>query len=228
MGNLVAADVPWDSAKAHGAGLQGEWQITDVTSENLFLFVDYTEYTIKIRRRTTYYVVMMVLPLVLTSYLNVLVFLLPPDFGDKTSYLVTVTISLSVFSSFFNSDMPRGLTSIPKIFNLYLFVMLGGFTQLFVTMLIIRKSKAEQENNIAIPKPTVSELSTSNNKINPLFYDKEDNNITKVQPKEVSVNRGVTSCLNNWPAAKMELACFWIFLIVNSIGNTIFLNDLIG
>ena len=52
--------------------------------------------------------VMVVCPLVLTSYLNVLVFLLPPNYGDKASYIISVTISVSVFASFFNGDMPRG------------------------------------------------------------------------------------------------------------------------
>jgi hypothetical protein len=65
--------------------------------------------------------VIIVFPLVLTSYLNVLVFLVPPEHGDKASYLVTVTVSLSVFS-FFNEDMPRGLDQTPAIFTLYIFV----------------------------------------------------------------------------------------------------------
>jgi hypothetical protein len=56
------------------------------------------EVTLTLRRRTTFYTVCLVLPMVLTSYMNSLVFLLPLGAGEKVSFLVTLSVSTSVFS----------------------------------------------------------------------------------------------------------------------------------
>nr|KAG5712654.1 hypothetical protein BaRGS_029709 [Batillaria attramentaria] len=50
-----------------------------------------------LRRKTTFYTVCLVLPMVLTSYMNTLVFLVPLQSGEKVSFLVSIFVSTSVY-----------------------------------------------------------------------------------------------------------------------------------
>ena len=52
---------------------------------------------VTLKRRTVYYIVCMILPMVMTCYTNSVVFLLPLSNGEKISFLVTIYVSTSVF-----------------------------------------------------------------------------------------------------------------------------------
>ncbi|XP_070181274.1 5-hydroxytryptamine receptor 3A-like [Littorina saxatilis] len=105
--NVRPSGTPWDITLSQTFGVEGEWDLVDVV-ENVLVFENtghiYAQCVLRLRRKATFYVVLMIVPMVMTSYLNVLVFLLPPDLGDKASYLVTDLISTSFFASFFNLE----------------------------------------------------------------------------------------------------------------------------
>ncbi|XP_076447172.1 acetylcholine receptor subunit beta-type acr-2-like [Babylonia areolata] len=125
----------WDQNFSKQLSINGEWVLVSVSNNTIHIppeRIVYTQYVLHLRRKTAYYTVMILMPMVMTSYLNVLVFLLPPDLGDKASYLVTLTISLSVFTSFFNTDMPRGVDSTPTIFILLIYVNTAAFAEIVV------------------------------------------------------------------------------------------------
>jgi hypothetical protein len=50
-----------------------------------------------LKRRTIFFTLCLVMPMVVTSYMTSLVFLLPRASGEKISYLVTLSVSTSVF-----------------------------------------------------------------------------------------------------------------------------------
>ena len=143
---------PWGSTWESGLsdlnekfGVSGEWDLINVTEETSFrVGQPYPRFVLHLRRKTTFYSVVMLFPMVLTSYLNVLVFLLPPDLGDKASYLVTLTVSMSVYVAFFNTDMPRGLESVPRIFVLLIFVYAESFCILLMCMAVSMKYSNEK------------------------------------------------------------------------------------
>ena len=143
---------PWDSNLTQSFGVVGEWKLVNVTEKTLVYSLSgqiYPQFILHLRRKPTFYVVILICPLVLTSYLNTLVFLLPPDLGDKASYLVTLAISMSVFTSFFNADMPRGLDSMPRIFLLHLFVLAESLVTLVMSLIVLRRYKSEQRQKNA-------------------------------------------------------------------------------
>ena len=92
----------------------GEWLLTDFTMEAIVIIelrasVTDIKITLKLCRKTTFYLVSVVGPMALFTAMNCLVFLIPPQSGEKVSFLVSIFISNAVFSSFINQVMPRGL-----------------------------------------------------------------------------------------------------------------------
>ena len=54
-------------------------------------------YTVHVQRNPMYYVVNIILPCVLITFCGLLVFLLPPNSGEKVSLIVTIVLASTVF-----------------------------------------------------------------------------------------------------------------------------------
>ncbi|XP_038071781.1 neuronal acetylcholine receptor subunit alpha-7-like [Patiria miniata] len=98
----------------------GEWQMLSMWALREvedFEGAPYVAVTFKlrIRRRSLYYFVNVLIPCVLISMLTVLSFSLPPDSGEKLSFGVTILLSLTVFMMIVASNMPETSFVIPLI-----------------------------------------------------------------------------------------------------------------
>ncbi|XP_070178584.1 neuronal acetylcholine receptor subunit alpha-7-like [Littorina saxatilis] len=91
-------------------GSNSEWTLENVESEEkeMLAGVSFLVYTLKLRRKTTFYVISFIVPIVLTSYMNTLVFVIPAESGERVSYLVSIFVSNAVFVSFCTDQMPQG------------------------------------------------------------------------------------------------------------------------
>ncbi|CAL1543346.1 unnamed protein product [Lymnaea stagnalis] len=82
--------------------ISGEWSLlarsySMVESKNLLTF---PKFSFTVRRHSTYYVITIIFPMVLTSVLIPLVFLIPAYTGEKISYLIAIFTSTAVFLNF--------------------------------------------------------------------------------------------------------------------------------
>ena len=93
----------------------------------------------QVRRKTTFYTVCLVVPMAMTSIMNTLVFLVPLQSGEKISFLVSIFVSTSVFTSFFTTVMPRGLDGVPKTMKLLLGVIVESLLILLATLLVMAR-----------------------------------------------------------------------------------------
>ncbi|KAI8798819.1 neuronal acetylcholine receptor subunit beta-3 [Biomphalaria glabrata] len=78
--------------------------------------------SMSLRRRPYFLLFNVVLPVVFLSFLNILVFAIPGNSGEKISYGITVLLALSVFLSTVGGMLPRTGT-VPKL-TTYLFTLL--------------------------------------------------------------------------------------------------------
>lgn len=99
----------------------GEWDLesTSVTayspddgSYNHGEILPGAEAVLRLRRRPVYYIISTILPISMLSLLNVLVFLLPTNTGEKMTLAVTVLLSFTVFMSVVNEVMPKTSNSV--------------------------------------------------------------------------------------------------------------------
>ncbi|XP_059159024.1 neuronal acetylcholine receptor subunit beta-2-like [Physella acuta] len=81
------------------------------------------EMTITIKRRPFYLLINIVLPVVFLSFLNLLVFVIPVESGEKIGFGITVLLALSMSMSLISGMLPKSSLTIPKL-TIYLFVLL--------------------------------------------------------------------------------------------------------
>ena len=99
-----------------------EWDVFKISHTTLLKKYECCErrypeihFTIHLRRKPAYYVVILVTPLVMLHLLSTFSFLVPPDSGERLSYGLTTFLALSVFSLVIGENVPESSTSIPII-----------------------------------------------------------------------------------------------------------------
>ena len=213
--DIFPSGYQWDRRFNEDFGVSGEWELVNVTEKtcsNSFVgHATYPSFVLHLRRKTTFYSVVMLFPMVLTSYLNVLVFLLPPDLGDKASYLVTLTVSMSVYVAFFNTDMPRGLESMPRIFVLLLFVYAESFCILLMCLAVLKKYAAEKERQDTETYIS-SRMPRKRNSVSP----------TSEEDEEDEKKRGTSGV----SAKQLDTILFVVAFLVNTVGMAFILKSL--
>ncbi|ESO97387.1 hypothetical protein LOTGIDRAFT_54380, partial [Lottia gigantea] len=91
-----------------------EWEIIGEWYENKDDKTNHDKVRVHLtmKRKSTSLVLSILLPVILLAFLNVFVFLLPTESGEKLSFAVTVLLSQAVFLSFISSMMPQTSDSI--------------------------------------------------------------------------------------------------------------------
>ena len=77
--------------------------------------------SITLKRKPLYFLMNIFLPIMLLSILNMLVFVLPVESGERASFVVTVFLSLAVFLTIVSGKLPENSEKI-SILNVYVFV----------------------------------------------------------------------------------------------------------
>ncbi|KAH9500020.1 hypothetical protein Btru_076177 [Bulinus truncatus] len=134
--------------------LKGEWDIVDQALSPSAYFTKYTytlptvRVTLKISRSSLFYIITVISPMVLTSLMTTFVFLIPPESGEKVSFLVSIFVSDAVFLNFISGTIPRSMTlsKIPRLTLFLIGVMIQSFLALLATIFVMEKYKREQED----------------------------------------------------------------------------------
>ncbi|KAK7114908.1 hypothetical protein V1264_000889 [Littorina saxatilis] len=130
--------IPWstDRSVVNGTFREPAFEISNTESHPEWTLVS-TEAVYKVRpsdfwvlhfkftlkRKVLFYVINIILPIVLLSLMNCLVFLLPVESGEKMTVSVTVFLSFAVFMSLINDSLPQNSDSI-CLFSAYVAVQM--------------------------------------------------------------------------------------------------------
>merc|ERR1712055_145604 len=94
-------------------------------------------FTIKLRRKTLFYTVNLIIPCVGISFLSVLVFYLPSDSGEKVSLSISILLSLTVFFLLLAEIIPPTSLVVPLLGKFVLFTMILDTFSICVTVVVL-------------------------------------------------------------------------------------------
>ena len=119
---------PLAAIRAHDFQSGGTWETVDIRCD---VTVDQhsgqnqrLSYEFVLRRRTTHYILNIVLPVVFLSMTASLVFILPAEAGEKMGVSITVLLTYSVYLSIIADDLPQTSTQLCHL-QVYLTSLLG-------------------------------------------------------------------------------------------------------
>ncbi|XP_062600741.1 acetylcholine receptor subunit beta-like [Saccostrea cucullata] len=87
----------------------GLWEVIDtsLTVETNSFNVQIIHLTISMTRRTTYYIAGLLLPIVLMNFIQLFVFLLPVESGERLGFSITVLLAVAVFLTIIQDKLPE-------------------------------------------------------------------------------------------------------------------------
>lgn len=71
--------------------------------------------TFYLKRKPSFVIINVLLPILFLSLLNILVFLLVPESGERVSYCITVLLSIAVFMTIVSDMLPKSSEPVPNI-----------------------------------------------------------------------------------------------------------------
>ena len=128
----------------------GEWKIVSSRAKSNIVRVDgdgMPEYTVMIlfKRRTTYYVLTICIPIIVLSILNCFFHLLPPDSGEKISFCLTILLAYMVYISFLSDNLPRtSRTTSYMVIYLSLMICLSSLSVLTSVIVLVFWHKSDE------------------------------------------------------------------------------------
>ncbi|KAK3101941.1 hypothetical protein FSP39_007526 [Pinctada imbricata] len=116
----------------------GLWDLQNTRTYVEFKFGTIIEYHIEftLKRESQFYVVGLILPIATMGILNLLVFLLPPESGERVGFSITVLLALAVFLTIASDSLPKtSKPSIPLIcVKLYVDMVISSVIMLFTVV----------------------------------------------------------------------------------------------
>ncbi|XP_048748020.2 acetylcholine receptor subunit delta-like [Ostrea edulis] len=104
----------------------GEWMLGEIKSEVELLEsknIERVVITIALERRMMFHIMNVVSPVVFLGLVNVIVFKLPVDSGERMSFAMTVLLSFAVYMTLIADKMPQ-TSNTTSVFCMYLMAML--------------------------------------------------------------------------------------------------------
>ena len=136
IANIVDQEDYWEN---------GEWQIMEAPAERSSIsypccpnehYVDIT-FKFVLHRKPLFYVVTLVVPCLLISFLTCLVFYLPSDAQEKITLSISILLALIVFLLLIPSIIPPTSTTLPLIGRYMLFTMVLVTSSITLTVIVI-------------------------------------------------------------------------------------------
>ena len=102
----------------------GAWRFLSysVTESLSFTQKQRITYSLQFQRLRGYYILNLILPPIILSFLSLMVFLLPPQSGEKLTLSLSILLSYSVLLGTINESLPKVSSSV-CVFSVYLLVM---------------------------------------------------------------------------------------------------------
>uniref|UniRef100_A0A914PMQ3 Uncharacterized protein n=1 Tax=Panagrolaimus davidi TaxID=227884 RepID=A0A914PMQ3_9BILA len=95
------------------------------------------EFQLRIRRKTLFYTVVLIIPTVLMAFLSMAVFFLPTDSGEKMTLTISVLLSIVVFLLLVSKILPPTSSTIPLMAKYLLLTFVLNVITIMVTVIVI-------------------------------------------------------------------------------------------
>ncbi|KAH3824139.1 hypothetical protein DPMN_125968 [Dreissena polymorpha] len=105
----------------------GEWTLKGVKVKNKLGIStwDHVYYTLELQRKSLYFGMYIMLPIICIAFLNTFCFILPSDGGERITFCFSILVTLSVFMTLVNGSLPESSDEVLK-FGVYICLQLIG------------------------------------------------------------------------------------------------------
>jgi hypothetical protein len=127
----------------------GQWIIRSTSSEAYdYATLSIASFKLELERRSQFFVVNIVIPIAFLAAMNLFVFVLPVESGEKISYAITVLLAIAVFLTLVGDNMPKSSKSMSVLSYYLMFNLVNSSVICAVTIGLIRIHYSERHARI--------------------------------------------------------------------------------
>ncbi|XP_045216592.2 acetylcholine receptor subunit beta-like 1 [Mercenaria mercenaria] len=119
--------------------VEGDAEITKTSTGRTNEYKAMVIFRLRLRRKTLFYTVNLIIPCVLISFVTLSVFILPADAGEKITLCISILLALVVFLLLISKILPPSLT-IPLISQYLLFTFIMNILAIVSTVIVINRN----------------------------------------------------------------------------------------
>ena len=191
---------------------------------------------LKLKRRILFVVIHSVAPLILLSSINILVFALPAESGEKVSLSITLFLAFAIFLTMLSESLPKNSLTLP-IFSVYL-ITVNVLSTLYVilTVVVLKIYHLPSERPVpallqwCIARNLCSLRQACHRKVGHLDDDSGIESVSKVNEhaREYENNEKLktpdSSCQVTWQDVSkwLDKVFLWIFLVMTVVSSIVF------
>ena len=108
-------------------------------------------FELTIRRKPLNVILTVVIPIAMLSILNICVFVLPCESGERAGYAITVFLAFAVFMTIISSSLPEKSDSV-SLFSIYLVIQLACSTLITIIALVLINFQFKDDNGDNVPR----------------------------------------------------------------------------
>ncbi|XP_033759563.1 neuronal acetylcholine receptor subunit alpha-6-like [Pecten maximus] len=142
--------IPSVYTKVESLQQDSQWEATDIYAYNDdTVMYSRPAFGISFKRKPEFIIINLLTPIVLLCFLNLAVYILPPQSGERVSFSVTMFLSFSVYMTLISEKMP--VTNPVSIFTQYLVCNVGYSAFILFTTVVGLRFHLVQEDEEMMP-----------------------------------------------------------------------------
>ncbi|CAC5401853.1 CHRND [Mytilus coruscus] len=226
----------------------GEWELISTSERKASTdgaqitkgFTDFSSlsFSIKLRRRPTFHIINSIFPMALMAVLIAVVFKLPVDSGEKTSFSLTVLLAYGVYLTMISAEIPSTSVSTSYLSLYLVFILTLGVIAILLTIVIQRIHFKTEDEEIPewlqkITKQCYTKISGKNTKKDHSDLKYKPMNLKRHSIAPIQLNetteKGNNGEINDikvtWQIVAMivDKAFFYVYITLISIVTFIFI-----
>lgn len=113
-----------------------EWDLVETSHTSISS--NYAQYSLTLKRRPAYFIINILLPVVFIAFLNIFVFILPQESGERLGFAITSLLSIVVFLTIAQGLLPA--TANPRLSGICMLLVVDMFMSGAITVSVIFSS----------------------------------------------------------------------------------------
>lgn len=94
----------------------GAWELVSTAAKpEILSYFSFVVFTLYLKRRAMFFIIYLLIPLFTMLLLNTLVFMIPPESGERVSYSINCLLDLTVFLTLVSEGLPQDSKPMPVI-----------------------------------------------------------------------------------------------------------------
>lgn len=129
----------------------GLWDVTETTVSTEHIKSGFQiDFTFRIKRKSYFVVLNVILPGIFLNLINCLAFLLQPASGERASYCITVLLAIAVFMTIVNDTLPKTSEPLAIISYKLMVDIISSSLIVFVSLVIIRLFNRDDDDSVPV------------------------------------------------------------------------------